>query len=82
MDDPKYAYDPNKEVGDGPEKQKNFSPLMIPILLGWTRQMTKHKNFGKRSVYYVAPCGRRLRNMVWSMSMIVSDIASHFRFLF
>lgn len=28
---------------------KNNSPLLVPILLGWERQLTKHKNQGRRS---------------------------------
>ena len=62
IDDPKFVYDPDKPVTKD-EKLKHFSPLLIPIILGWNRQITKHKNFGKRSIYYVSPCGRRLRNL-------------------
>ena len=63
MDDPKYVFDPEKLVTKD-EKLKHFNPLLIPIILGWKRELTKHKNMGKRSIYYVAPCGRRLRNLV------------------
>ncbi len=42
---------------------KNNSPLLVPILLGWERQLTKHKCQGRRTVFYAAPCGRRLRNL-------------------
>ena len=62
IDDPKYVFDPEKSIKKD-EKLKNFSPLLIPIILGWKRQITKRQNMGKRSVYYVAPCGRRLRNI-------------------
>ena len=63
MDDQKYTYDPEKFVSKE-EKLKNFNPILIPVILGWKRQCTKHKNMGKRSIYYVSPCGRRLRNLV------------------
>jgi len=62
MDDQKYTYDPEKFVSKE-EKLKNFNPILIPVILGWKRQCTKHKNMGKRSIYYVSPCGRRLRNL-------------------
>uniref|UniRef100_A0A0K2T695 Histone-lysine N-methyltransferase eggless n=1 Tax=Lepeophtheirus salmonis TaxID=72036 RepID=A0A0K2T695_LEPSM len=42
---------------------KNNNVLIIPIILGWERQLTKHKNLGCRKIFYIAPCGRRLRNM-------------------
>eukprot|EP00095_Tigriopus_kingsejongensis_P009519 snap_masked-scaffold561_size136864-processed-gene-0.7 protein:Tk09519 transcript:snap_masked-scaffold561_size136864-processed-gene-0.7-mRNA-1 annotation:"histone-lysine n-" len=46
------------------EKQhKIYNPLLIPVILGWQRQLTKHKNSGRRTIFYVAPCGRRLRNL-------------------
>ena len=71
MDDPKYIYESEKQISitkdetlKAFEKLKNFNPLLIPIILGWKRQLTKHKNMGKRSIYYVSPCGRRLRNLV------------------
>jgi len=71
MDDPKYIYEAEKLISlskdetlkSNNEKLKNFNPLLIPIILGWRRQLTKHKNMGKRSIYYVSPCGRRLRNL-------------------
>ena len=37
--------------------------LTIPLHYGWTRQTVKHSNKGQRKVCYVAPCGRRLRNL-------------------
>jgi histone-lysine N-methyltransferase SETDB1 len=45
------------------ESSRACSPLLIPIILGWQRQLSKHKNHGRRTVFYVAPCGRRLRNL-------------------
>ena len=33
------------------------------MLLGWDRQIVRYKNGNKRWVFYVAPCGRRLRNL-------------------
>ena len=62
MDDIKFVYDEDKPVTKD-EKLKHFNPLLIPIILGWKRQVSKHRNFGKRSVYYISPCGRRLRNL-------------------
>ena len=63
IDDPKFSYDPEKYVTKD-EKLKHFNTLLIPIILGWKREITKHKNAGKRAVYYVSPCGRRLRDLV------------------
>ena len=62
IDDPKYIYDEEKQVTKD-EKLKHFSPLLIPIILGWKRLLTRHKNLGRRSIHYVSPCGRRLRNL-------------------
>ena len=52
MDDPKFNYDEEKQITKE-EKLKHFNPLLIPVILGWKRQLTKHKNMGKRSIYYV-----------------------------
>ena len=38
-------------------------PLVVPIVLGWTRQLARHSNKGVRKVCYVAPCGRRCRDL-------------------
>lgn len=46
------------------EKHKTKNPLWIPILMGWERQITKHRAGNRRVVFYRAPCGRRLRNIV------------------
>ena len=62
IDDHKYTYDEEKQVTKD-EKLKHFSPLLIPIILGWKRLLTKYKNLGRRSIHYVSPCGRRLRNL-------------------
>lgn len=45
------------------EKYNGRNPLLIPLLTGWDRQITKHVNGGRRKVFYVAPCGRRLRSL-------------------
>ena len=42
------------------EDWKGQNPLLVPLLLGWDRQVTKHSNGGRRRVFYLAPCGRRL----------------------
>ena len=55
MNSPKFLYDP--------KKLKNINPLLIPLSLGWKREMVMHKEYGHRKIYYVAPCGRRLRNL-------------------
>ena len=38
-------------------------PLLIPLLVGWDWQITKHSNGGRRRVFYVGPCGRRLSSL-------------------
>lgn len=68
---PYIAHDCSPECMDSPDlvfdevllKKKNVSPLLVPIVLGWKREITKSKSLNKRKVLYVAPCGRRLRNM-------------------
>ena len=32
------------------------------IALGWKREICRFRNYGRRCVYYVSPCGRRLRD--------------------
>uniref|UniRef100_T1IYR1 Histone-lysine N-methyltransferase n=1 Tax=Strigamia maritima TaxID=126957 RepID=T1IYR1_STRMM len=44
-------------------KHKGSNPLMIPMLCGWERQITKYQTSGKRVLFYRSPCGRRLRDM-------------------
>ena len=45
------------------QKMKGWNPLLVPIKLGWRRLVAKFCNNGRRQIFYVAPCGRRLRNM-------------------
>ncbi|XP_024937729.1 histone-lysine N-methyltransferase eggless isoform X2 [Cephus cinctus] len=45
-----------------PDDLRGYSPLSIPLLCGWNRQISKfHK--GRKVILYQAPCGVRLRNM-------------------
>lgn len=44
------------------EDLKGLSPLSIPLLCGWHRQLCKYSK-GKKVILYQAPCGVRLRNM-------------------
>jgi histone-lysine N-methyltransferase SETDB1 len=39
----------------------NFGPLQKPLLTCWERQVVSYKN--SKWIIYIAPCGRRLRNM-------------------
>ncbi|XP_018314698.1 histone-lysine N-methyltransferase SETDB1 isoform X2 [Mycetomoellerius zeteki] len=41
---------------------KGLSPLSIPLLCGWHRQLCKFSK-GKKVMLYQTPCGARLRNM-------------------
>lgn len=43
--------------------KEHHNPLLMPILVGWKREVTKSRNFGRRVTFYRAPCGRRMRNM-------------------
>lgn len=45
-----------------PEDLKGYSPLSIPLLCGWNRQLCKFSK-GKKVTIYQSPCGKRLRNM-------------------
>lgn len=45
-----------------PDDLKGYSPLSIPLLCGWNRQLCKFPK-GKKVTLYQAPCGVRLRNM-------------------
>ncbi|KAK7076102.1 hypothetical protein SK128_017129 [Halocaridina rubra] len=51
--------------GDSMLKQSDVSPLLYPILQGWNRLIVKQrrKTISKNEIYYVAPCGLRLRNI-------------------
>jgi len=44
-------------------EHKLLNTFLIPIALGWQRQLSKHKQGGRRRVSYIGPCGRRLRSM-------------------
>lgn len=67
----------------GPDQEYNFSEkdlprlqfptaLMIPIVLGWKREITSHTHRGTvRKVFYTAPCGRRLRNLFETQRYLV-----------
>ncbi|XP_037507463.1 histone-lysine N-methyltransferase SETDB1 isoform X1 [Rhipicephalus sanguineus] len=48
---------------DDPDAHLGKNPLSIPCLLGWERHIVKQSKRSKRRVFYVAPCGRRLRNI-------------------
>ncbi|XP_049521753.1 LOW QUALITY PROTEIN: histone-lysine N-methyltransferase SETDB1-like [Dermacentor silvarum] len=48
---------------DDPEAYLGKNPFSIPCLLGWQRQIVKQSKKSKRRVAYVAPCGRRLRDI-------------------
>lgn len=41
----------------------DHNPLSVPLIRGWSREITKQRNGGRRNVVYRAPCGRRMRNM-------------------
>ncbi|XP_054001755.1 histone-lysine N-methyltransferase eggless [Hylaeus anthracinus] len=45
-----------------PDDLRGYSPLSIPLLCGWNRQLCKYPK-GKKITVYQAPCGVRLRNM-------------------
>lgn len=50
-----------------PEAFRKVSPFLIPLKLGWYRQIAKAVNKGvvgdEWRIFYVTPCGRRLRNI-------------------
>lgn len=45
-----------------PDDLKGYSPLSIPLLCGWNRQLCKYPK-ARKIILYQAPCGVRLRNM-------------------
>ncbi|CAG5104386.1 Similar to egg: Histone-lysine N-methyltransferase eggless (Drosophila melanogaster) [Cotesia congregata] len=49
-------------ISFSPADLKGYSPLSIPLLCGWNRQLCKFPK-GKKVILYQAPCGARLRNM-------------------
>jgi len=49
-----------------PSKHKTNSPLTIPLHHGWRREVATHRDVevqGNWTVFYISPCGRRLRNI-------------------
>lgn len=44
------------------ENLKGYSPLSIPLICGWYRQLCKFPK-GKKVILYQAPCGIRVRNI-------------------
>ncbi|XP_075545915.1 SET domain bifurcated histone lysine methyltransferase eggless isoform X5 [Dermacentor variabilis] len=48
---------------DDPDAHLGKNPLSIPCLLGWKRHIVKQSKKSKRRVVYIAPCGRRLRDI-------------------
>ncbi|XP_060561438.1 uncharacterized protein LOC132721194 [Ruditapes philippinarum] len=48
---------------DDPKKLKGNNPLLIPLFYGWERHVAKTKPYGRRVVFYCAPCGRSLCNL-------------------
>ncbi|KAI4479208.1 hypothetical protein M0804_011347 [Polistes exclamans] len=51
-----------RSISFTPEDLKGYSPLSIPLLCGWNRQLCKFPK-AKKVILYQAPCGIRLRNM-------------------
>ncbi|XP_012530724.1 histone-lysine N-methyltransferase eggless isoform X2 [Monomorium pharaonis] len=51
-----------KSIKVSPDDLKGLSPLSIPLLCGWHRQLCKFSK-GKKVILYQTPCGIRLRNM-------------------
>lgn len=47
------------------KRNRYISPLLIPIVLGWRRQILKlkKKTSTRKAISYVTPCCRRLRNI-------------------
>lgn len=47
-------------------KYRDVNPYAIPVICGWDRQVciiSNAKMKHKREIFYIAPCGRRLRNI-------------------
>ncbi|KAL7299254.1 hypothetical protein TKK_0007844 [Trichogramma kaykai] len=51
-----------KAISFTPDDLRGYSPLSIPLLCGWNRQLCRFPK-GKQVILYQAPCGVRLRNM-------------------
>ncbi|XP_064090855.1 LOW QUALITY PROTEIN: histone-lysine N-methyltransferase SETDB1-like [Macrobrachium nipponense] len=64
--------------GDSMKKHKDFSPLLYPLLQGWNRLIVKQKRKTntKHEVFYVAPCGVRLRNISEVFHYIITTESS------
>ncbi|XP_068205106.1 histone-lysine N-methyltransferase eggless-like isoform X2 [Palaemon carinicauda] len=62
-------------IGDSMKKHKDFSPLLYPLLQGWNRLIVKQKRktLTKHEVFYVAPCGLRLRNISEVFQYIINS---------
>jgi histone-lysine N-methyltransferase SETDB1 len=58
---PGCVSDPQHRYQEAEHKQYNL--LLVPVLVGWERVVSKHRQGGRRKVFYVAPCGRRLRGL-------------------
>lgn len=48
---------------DDIDAYKGTNPLEIPTYCGWRREIVKDRPGRKKIVFYVAPCGRRLRSI-------------------
>ncbi|XP_035212513.1 histone-lysine N-methyltransferase SETDB1-B-like isoform X2 [Stegodyphus dumicola] len=50
---------------ENPDKYRGRNPLLIPMYLGWERQLRNYRKGGpKVMIMYRAPCGRHLRNLL------------------
>lgn len=54
---------PKCVTSNKPDEHLGTNPLAVPCILGWERHVAKQSKRSKRRVYYVAPCGRRLRDI-------------------
>ncbi|XP_068203468.1 histone-lysine N-methyltransferase eggless-like isoform X1 [Palaemon carinicauda] len=54
-----------RQGGNSMLEHKDVSPLLHPIIQGWSRLVVKQKRkaITKNEIYYVTPCGLRLRNI-------------------
>ncbi|KAK7077728.1 ATP-dependent RNA helicase ddx25, partial [Halocaridina rubra] len=60
--------------GDRMLMDKSVSPLLFPLLQGWNRIIAKQRRrtVNKLEVYYISPCGVRLRNLSEIFQYIVN----------
>ncbi|GFS93524.1 histone-lysine N-methyltransferase SETDB1-B, partial [Nephila pilipes] len=67
---------------DDPVKFKGFNPFLIPIYLGWERQLRRYKKGGaKLKILYRSPCGIHLRDLeeiVLYLKLVSSKITIDF----